>query len=71
VAKSVFEAVEVDCATAFTSPKKTTRIVKIQLRENFPVGPQSYGLLHFVVAVCFKLLMGVPWHAFPPEGFQW
>jgi hypothetical protein len=30
--------------------------------------PQLYGLLRVVVVFCFKLLMGVPWHAFPPEA---
>jgi len=29
---------------------------------------QSLGLLRVGVMFCFKLLMGVPWHAFPPEA---
>jgi len=32
------------------------------------MGAQLYGLLRVVVVFCFKLLMGVPWHAFPPEA---
>ena len=34
----------------------------------FRMVPQSCGLLRVGVLVCFKLLMGVPWHAFPPEA---
>jgi hypothetical protein len=56
------------CANALTNPERTNRAAKAQLRENFRMGPQSYGLLRVVVVVCFKLLMGVPWHAFPPEA---
>ena len=69
VARSVLEAVgEVTCAKAFANPKRTTRAVKVQLRENFRVGSNSNERLRLVVVVCFKLLMGVPWHAFPPEA---
>ena len=69
VARSVLEAVgEVTCANAFTNPEITNRAVKVQLRENFRVVPQFDELLRVEVVVCFKLLMGVPWHAFPPEA---
>jgi hypothetical protein len=67
VAKSVLEAVEVACANALTNPKQTTRAVKVQLRESFRMGSNLNERLRFVVVVCSKLLMGVPWHAFPPE----
>lgn len=68
VARSVLEAVgEVACANALTNPEKTNRAARAQLRENFRMRPQLYGLLRVVVVFCFKLLMGVPWHAFPPE----
>jgi hypothetical protein len=55
------------CATAFPGPNETARI-KMQLSKKFPIGAQLYGPLRLVVVVCFKLLMGVPWHAFPPEA---
>jgi hypothetical protein len=65
----VFEAVGgAACAKALTNPEKTNRAARAQLRENFRMGPQLYGLLRVVVVFCFKLLMGVPWHAFPPEA---
>jgi hypothetical protein len=60
------EAVVVVCANALTNPEKTNRAVIAQLRENFRMAPQLYGLLRVVVVFCFKLLMGVPWHAFSP-----
>lgn len=69
VDRSVLEAVVVViCAFALTNPKRTTRAVKVQLRKNFRMGSNLNERLRLVVVVCFKLLMGVPWHAFPPEA---
>ena len=69
VARSVLEAVgEVACANALMNPEKTNRAARAQLRKSFRMVPQLYGLLRVVVMFCFKLLMGVPWHAFPPEA---
>ena len=64
VARSVLEAAGgVVCANALT----TNRAARAQLRESFRLVLELYGLLRVVVVCCFKLLMGVPWHAFPPE----
>jgi hypothetical protein len=58
----------VACANALTNPETTNSAARAQLSKNFRVVPQLYGLLGVEVVVCFKLLMGVPWHAFPPEA---
>jgi hypothetical protein len=58
------------CAMALTIAEKIISVVIMQRRENLRIGPKSNKLLRSVLVVCFKLLMGVPWHAFPPEGLQ-
>ena len=48
--------------------KKNYQSCQSATQENFRVGSNSDERLRLGVVVCFKLLMGVPWHAFPPEA---
>jgi hypothetical protein len=43
----------------------------MQSREYLRTEPKLNEAIRSVVVVCFKLLMGVPWHAFPPEVLPW
>jgi hypothetical protein len=64
----VFDAVEgALCAVAFANAKKITRVVTMQRRENLRIVPKLNELFGSVLSICFKLLIGLPWHAFPPE----
>jgi hypothetical protein len=49
---------------------KKTSVIKMQRSKNLSAGLTLSGILRPGVVVCFKFFMGVPWHAFPPEGLQ-